>query len=115
LCNFFCGGLANILQVSFDTCDYLVESYFNRDPIPTEDYQVSMEEWEEGRCEDFLDTARTPTLGRILWVPKGIPNVRSWGKYCLYRRKAAAKTAVEPEVEPVVESVVESVVEDLEK
>ncbi|KAF8537583.1 Alg9-like mannosyltransferase family-domain-containing protein [Trichophaea hybrida] len=74
--------------VTLDNCDYLIESYFNRDPQPEEDYHVDTDRWEEVRCEDFLDTSKTPTLGRMLWVPKWIPSFRNWGRYCLLRRKS---------------------------
>jgi len=71
--------------VRFNQCDYLVESYFGGGS--QEDYPGDKSQWEEVLCEDFLDGARTPTLGRILWVPKWIPSVRRWGKYCLLKRK----------------------------
>jgi alpha-1,2-mannosyltransferase len=77
-------------QVTIDDCNYLVESYFDRrDPSQFEDdYQVNKSQWEEVECKDFLDAARTPTLGRILWAPKWIPSFRAWGKYCLLKRRS---------------------------
>lgn len=44
------------------------------------------EAWEPLYCEAFLDAARTPMLGRTLWVP-GAPDVRQWGRYCLFGRR----------------------------
>ncbi|KAA8914537.1 Alg9-like mannosyltransferase family-domain-containing protein [Sphaerosporella brunnea] len=76
--------------IKIDDCNYLVESYFDRGNSSQfePDYQVDMKQWEEVECKDFLDSARTPTLGRILWAPKWIPSFRAWGKYCLLKRKS---------------------------
>ena len=74
--------------MTLDRCDYLVESYFERSPPPEEDYRVDPTEWEEARCQDFLDVSRTPMVGRMLWAPKWIPSFRTWGRYCLLRRRS---------------------------
>lgn len=71
--------------MTLDDCDYMVESYFKNQ----EAYELDSE-WSTMRCEDFLDAAHTPTLGRVFWVPKWIPNVRNWGRYCLFRRERQA-------------------------
>lgn len=67
----------------------MVESYFTRDATSGEEADLVLDgsEWATLYCEDFLDAARTPTLGRTLWVPKWVPDFRKWGRYCLFERR----------------------------
>lgn len=67
----------------------MVESYFIRPVGEFElDYPLDEGNWESIFCEDFLDSTQTGMLGRTVWVPWWVPVKRSWGKYCLFRRKA---------------------------
>ncbi|OCK75708.1 glycosyltransferase family 22 protein [Lepidopterella palustris CBS 459.81] len=74
-------------------CTFLVDSYFP-DTTPSEhepNYMLDTETWESVKCEPFLNTAQTSTIGRLLWIPDWpiIPERyrRKWGQYCLLHRK----------------------------
>lgn len=55
------------------------------------DYVNDTDTWEQLACEPFLDASTTGLVGRLGWVPDWdiIPAKyrRSWGEYCLLRRK----------------------------
>lgn len=74
-------------QITLPLCDYVVESYFDGDDGEP-DLLLDEAAWETLSCEPFLDAARTPLVGRTLWVP-GTANVRRWGRYCLFGRRDA--------------------------
>lgn len=74
-------------QITLPLCDYVVESYFDGDDGEP-DLLLDEAAWETLSCEPFLDAARTPLVGRTLWVP-GAANVRRWGRYCLFGRRDA--------------------------
>jgi len=82
-----------ILQTQVAHCSFMVDSSFpSVAPTSLEpDYIHDDENWEKLSCEPFLDTSRTGIIGRLGWVPdwKVIPAKyrRSWGDYCLLRRK----------------------------
>ncbi|KAF4300728.1 GPI mannosyltransferase [Botryosphaeria dothidea] len=80
-----------------DRCTFMVDS-----SLPSwtaselePDYVGDSENWETVKCERFLDTAATSTLGRLGWVPD-LPFVperhrRKWGRYCLLRHKTTSE------------------------
>ncbi|EON65574.1 hypothetical protein W97_04812 [Coniosporium apollinis CBS 100218] len=80
-------------HTDIDYCKFMVDSYFpNSTASKLEpDYVLDTKTWETLACEPFLDTARTGTLARLLWVPDwpSIPEEyrRKWGQYCLLRRR----------------------------
>lgn len=82
-------------------CPFLVDTQYpeRTDPLPPSepDYISDVENWEEVRCERFLDAAKTHLLARTLWVPdlSIVPDrfKRKWGRHCLLRRKTVAKKA----------------------
>ncbi|EAS32357.1 alpha-1,2-mannosyltransferase [Coccidioides immitis RS] len=76
-------------------CDFLVDSYFlgDRESDLQPHYILDDKMWEKVSCKPFLDSGRTGTLGRILWVPD-LPFIpknmqRKYGQYCLLKRRAA--------------------------
>ncbi|KAH7064636.1 Alg9-like mannosyltransferase family-domain-containing protein [Macrophomina phaseolina] len=84
-------------HTDLDHCTFMVDSslpsWKASDLEP--DYVGDREHWETVKCERFLDTAATSTLGRLGWVPD-LPFVperhrRNWGRYCLLRRKSTSE------------------------
>lgn len=77
-------------------CDFLVDVEFEgREVSEKEPRFIGSTEWEEVKCEKFLDASATGMLGRLGWVPEweGMPGSlrRSWGKYCLLRRRKGSR------------------------
>lgn len=85
----------NVMQITLPHCEYLVESYFERaESAAEQDLVLDEAAWEPLYCEAFLDAARTPMVGRTLWVP-GWTGVRRWGRYCLFQRRRKGEEVVE--------------------
>ncbi|KAL0257796.1 mannosyltransferase [Diplodia seriata] len=81
---------------NIDHCTFMVDSSLpSSTPSELEpDYIGDTATWEAVKCERFLDTAATGTIGRLGWVPD-LPFVperhrRRWGRYCLLRRKSSS-------------------------
>ncbi|KAJ5578373.1 GPI mannosyltransferase [Penicillium hispanicum] len=79
-------------------CAFLVDSHFpNRDATELEPhYVLDDSQWETRSCENFLDSAQTGLLGRLIWVPN-LPFIpgrfqRKWGRYCLLQRRAGTSS-----------------------
>ncbi|KAF2012163.1 glycosyltransferase family 22 protein [Aaosphaeria arxii CBS 175.79] len=85
--------------VNIEQCQFLVDSQLPGVPSTAlePDYISDTEKWEKLSCTDFLDTTRTSTLGRLIWVPDWpfVPERfrRKWGRYCLLRRKSVKQTS----------------------
>ena len=79
-----------IQQVSPEKCDYLVALHLPS--AQTSDLEPdwrSKPEWEMEYCTRFLDAAGSKWWSRLIWLPGGVfDEARSWGDYCLLRRKA---------------------------
>lgn len=78
-------------QVEPETCDYLVAlSLPSRKPTLLEPDWTTHPDWEAELCLPFLDAAATPSWARLVDLPRGaggLDAARSWGRYCLMRRK----------------------------
>ncbi|KAF2495529.1 hypothetical protein BU16DRAFT_550235 [Lophium mytilinum] len=86
--------------IDVNRCTFLVDAHFPG-TTPTEHepaYVLDTDNWEKVSCDSFLDTAKTSTLGRLLWVPD-LPIIperhrRKWGQYLWipqpFKRPAAA-------------------------
>jgi len=76
--------------VEISTCDFLVDSYLPSTLINLSElepnYMLDDKNWEIVYCERFLDATGTKSFARALWIP-GANQRRSWGSYCLLRRK----------------------------
>ncbi|KAF8456626.1 Alg9-like mannosyltransferase family-domain-containing protein [Terfezia claveryi] len=77
--------------VDIATCDYLVDSFLPSTSMELSDlepnYMLDNSKWERIHCEGFLDAAGTRSfLERALWIP-GRNQSKTWGEYCLLRRK----------------------------
>jgi alpha-1,2-mannosyltransferase len=81
-------------QVSPDTCDYIVAlSLPSRKATAAEPDWTQHPEWEVEHCVPFLDAAATPFWARLVDLPKGaggFEGARTWGRYCLVKRKGSA-------------------------
>ncbi|KAJ5833898.1 GPI mannosyltransferase [Penicillium riverlandense] len=79
--------------VDVSQCSFLVDSYFpGREATELEPaYVLDEANWETLKCENFLDTAQTGLLGRLMWIPDlpfiPQPLQRKWGQYCLLQRR----------------------------
>lgn len=84
-------------QTQISHCSFLVDSSFpGIEPSPLQpDYVHDEDTWEQLACEPFLDASQTGVIGRLGWVPDWsfIPAKyrRTWGEYCLLRRKKAIR------------------------
>ncbi|WEW54918.1 mannosyltransferase [Emydomyces testavorans] len=74
-------------------CKFLVDSYFpgDRESELQPHYILDDKTWEKVSCKPFLDSRRTGSFGRILWVPD-LPFIpkhlrRQYGQYCLLKRR----------------------------
>ncbi|KAG8839943.1 mannosyltransferase [Serendipita sp. 411] len=81
--------------VAASTCDYIIDSDFpsrSSDFSPLEPRYVQDKEfWEKVNCQQFLDSANSPILSRILWLPgQSWWNRNQYGDYCLLRNKERA-------------------------
>ncbi|KAL8908713.1 MAG: hypothetical protein Q9207_000681 [Kuettlingeria erythrocarpa] len=80
-------------HIDIEHCSFLVDSHFpGVQPSEVEPNHVEdAGTWEEIQCSRFLDSSRTPLLGRIFWIPdlEVIPSRfrRQWGRHCLLRRR----------------------------
>jgi len=75
--------------VDIRSCDFLVDTQFERDELPpNEPDYVADENWEVVKCEPFLDASKTHALSRAVWVPAfGLEWLkRSWARHCLLKR-----------------------------
>lgn len=72
-------------------CSFLVDSRFSSvKATETEpDYAADTKSWKKIQCEPFLDSAATPFLARIIWLPEYsfVPQRlrRVWGEHCLLK------------------------------
>ncbi|KAI5287357.1 mannosyltransferase [Ascosphaera aggregata] len=74
-------------------CDFIMDLSSTTSSVSAlePNYALDTTSWEKVACYPFLDTARTPTLARIIWVPNLSflsPKLqRVWADYCLLRRR----------------------------
>lgn len=86
-----------ILQTQVEHCSFLVDSSFPGVPSTNlePDYIHNTDKWEQLACEPFLDVSSTGIIGRLGWVPDWnvIPAKyrRTWGEYCLLRRRKGVR------------------------
>lgn len=81
------------LQTHVDNCNYLIDSHVPSVPATDKEpnYIADTKTWEKLSCKSFMDASNTSLISRLLWVPDWpvIPARfrRTWGEYCLLRRK----------------------------
>ncbi|KAJ9127613.1 hypothetical protein QFC24_001023 [Naganishia onofrii] len=70
-------------------CTYLIDSSMpSQPPTTAEPAYTSSNEWERLYCEPFLDAAASKWWARIFYLPgKSAEKGRTWGEYCLLKRK----------------------------
>lgn len=82
---------------SIDECDYIIDSRLPswtptlKEPDWIGEAKAGKGEWEVVKCEAFMDSERTSTLRRTIWLPQRLAG-SSWGDYCLLQRKAKRST-----------------------
>jgi alpha-1,2-mannosyltransferase len=78
--------------VDVESCDFMLDLHLPHRGIDDVDareppYAVS-DAWEKAHCAPFLDSARSATLTRVLWLPsEKWQATNTWGEWCLLRRK----------------------------
>jgi len=85
--------------VDVSQCDYLFDSDFPLRPVPKHEprYAIESEIWDRVSCHQFLDTANSGKLSRLLWYPSPIREQiaqvdggNNFGEFCILRNKARA-------------------------